>query len=543
MRKSLLLLLFWAFLKLTAPDAQAAGLTIVTHGFNSTTTGWVTNMAKAIGNFSGTNSGYAIYRLKFVHDAEQNVYYPAITDFAGTMPSNSYSGEIIVMLDWGEISGGVFTGVPFSTAPIAAATMEFLSTPGNFPYLGERTPLELPIHLIGHSRGGSMVSELSRLMGEAGLWVDQVTTLDPHPLNNGFDDSFVTSIVDPDALIFENVRYAENYYQVNNSILGSDPSGKALAGAYNRYLTNLVGKGYTGIPQRHANVHLWYHGTIDYQTPLTDGEAFLEFDERDAWYTDTETAFSGIFSARGYRAGYRYSRFGNLDSPVIPAPGLSTKISDGLHASFSTNNNTANRVGLVNNHGHWPNLTHLIAKTTGGGFPAGSNFSAAFAFQYAQATNQSVEIEFYLDRDKNPFNGLGSFAGTYNLPATTRGNFGAYQVELISDPNVFRYGTNYLCGVIKANDNVRYLYDRTSVFVMVSQFPPEIISIQEVDQAMQLVVQGYTSQRIIVEASIDLNQWIPIGTNNVLNLERTAEFTDTQAPFSTHRFYRAKLHP
>ena len=81
---------------------------------------------------------------------------------------------------------------------------------------------ELPIHLIGHSRGGSLVYALAGLLGEKGVWVDQVTTLDPHPLIIPGD------LGNPDCgggpydsipLVYENILFADNYYQANgNSI-------------------------------------------------------------------------------------------------------------------------------------------------------------------------------------------------------------------------------------------------------------------------------------------------------------------------------------
>ena len=72
---------------------------------------------------------------------------------------------------------------------------------------------------------------MSRLLGAQGLWVDQLTTLDPYPVS-GFGD--------PAMKLYSNVLYWDNYWQNQNVFL--DPQGQALTGAYNRKLTNLSGR-------------------------------------------------------------------------------------------------------------------------------------------------------------------------------------------------------------------------------------------------------------------------------------------------------------
>ena len=42
------------------------------------------------------------------------------------------------------------------------------------------------MHFIGHSRGASVVGALAEELGEAGIWVDQVTYLDTHPLRPAY---------------------------------------------------------------------------------------------------------------------------------------------------------------------------------------------------------------------------------------------------------------------------------------------------------------------------------------------------------------------
>ena len=40
-----------------------------------------------------------------------------------------------------------------------------------------------PVDLIGHSRGASLNTELARKLAERGIWVDDFTSLDPHPVD------------------------------------------------------------------------------------------------------------------------------------------------------------------------------------------------------------------------------------------------------------------------------------------------------------------------------------------------------------------------
>jgi len=267
----------FALLSVQESESRAAGTTLITHGFSGNVTDWIIPMAQKISEyyrFPGTN--FSCYEIYFVRDGQGN-YVPTQERIGGVPPNSAESGEIIVKLDWSQLAGGVFSGAPYSTTEIAPAFSSALLSTNFIPELGGRALVELPLHLIGHSRGGSMMCEITRLLGAQGIWVDHLTTLDPHPLNNdGFDDTLISFTVDGPARVYANVLFADDYYQQNWSLFGVDPSGEPLAGAYNRYLSNLAG----GYSQSHSDVHLWYHGTIDLLTPASDTQANITATER-----------------------------------------------------------------------------------------------------------------------------------------------------------------------------------------------------------------------------------------------------------------------
>ncbi len=248
------------------PSLRGAGVTVITHGFNSDITSWIIPMAGKITAyeiFPGITS--TCYKLSITKSG--STYTATPTLIAGVSPLTSDSGEIIIKVDWSSID----TTLGVSTVNIANAAAAALQDTNLLPELGGRALVELPMHLVGHSRGGSVVTQMARILGAQGIWVDQVTTLDPDPVSL-YHDAAITN--------YANVLFADNYWQnMGDGLLV--PNGQAVAGAYNRHLTNLDG----GYSSSHSDSHLWYHCTIDLDTPADDTQATITSAERQTWWT------------------------------------------------------------------------------------------------------------------------------------------------------------------------------------------------------------------------------------------------------------------
>ncbi len=327
-----------AFLFFLSPpeSGRCAGVTIITHGFNGNVTDWIIPMAQQMVRynlFPGTN--FSCYEMSVAGD-----YSVTQSRIGGTSPLVSDSGEILVKLDWSELSTDAFN----STTDVADSAVPNLLSSTFIPELGGRPLAQFPIHLIGHSRGGSVVAEMARLLGAEGVWVDHLTTLDPHPVSFPYGDAEVD--------IFVNVLFADNYWQTNPDAFC--PNGEAIFGTYDRYLANLQ----NGYSCDHSDVHLWYHGTIDWQdTPASDTQAEITSTERQTWWTPYE--------AQG---------------------------------------NSANRFALPSNNGSWPNIIkfNLLGSQT---VTQSDLVPMQYYFQFGQSPSQSATVRIYLDTDANPYNG------------------------------------------------------------------------------------------------------------------------------------------
>jgi DNA/RNA endonuclease G (NUC1) len=128
-----------------------------------------------------------------------------------------------------------------------------------------------PLHFIGIGQGAVVNTEMIQRLGtyfpnaggtSDGLPDIQMTTVDPHDYDEN-SPSIFQNIFDPEIVVWDNVTYADNYYQTNGT--GNTLNGQELSSAdWNVNLGSLVGFDQNldkGGP--HQTAAAWYAGTAD----------------------------------------------------------------------------------------------------------------------------------------------------------------------------------------------------------------------------------------------------------------------------------------
>jgi hypothetical protein len=517
-----------SFIALGNHHCFAGGVTVITHGFElgSTFPSWVSEMADQIRShpsFPGTN--FTDYRIIVTYNNGYGITWSRVN---GGPPSVTDSGEIIVELDWSQLSGDVFDSYASTFAVAWPVTWALLQT-NLIPEMNGHALVEGPIHLIGHSRGGSLMSEVSRLLGTNSIWVDHLTTLDPYPLNNDGNTDFPATVVDAPVRTYSNVLFADNYWQnLGAGYLLGDPDGEPVSGAYVRGLTSLSG----GYNNDHENVHLWYYGTVDNTTPASDGSASITSAERQSWWVNYEQ--------QGTIAGFAYSLIGghnrlSNDQPLGPAyPAISSGFNQWWDFGAGTSNN---RTVLSSNSGQWPNIIKLNVTGTNVVTP-GDSVAARFYYQYAGLAS-NVNCQIYFDGGFNPYGSNSLLNSRYALTNTGAGSVYIRNVSLSTSNTP--PGTYAVYALISDPGHARYLYAPERVQVLPSQQQPSLELAALTPSQIEIGVNGASGQTVVLQESTDLRNWLSFATNT-LSAGRWIHTNNSPANFSA-QFFRALIYP
>jgi len=404
------------------PRRLFAGVTLLATGRNGPDNTWMQTMANDLTTRIG---GLVPQFILSLNANAVGTLIPSITQVAGTgTPQTSSSGEIIVLLNYYSIS----TNVSYPSPVIGSVFANYLmSTPVDGILLAS-----LPVHEIGLSRGCGILDKINNTLGQAGIWVDQETELDPDPLAEQGD---------PPSTIYDNVAFVDDYWR-NDGTDSPTGEGQSVDGAYNLnvYWLDSEDAGYTSAHEAPTG---YYDGTINLTgTEGGDGPIYSE------WYGDTPT-----MPARD-ATGFIYT---DLVGAARPLSGV-------WAASGGTGARTAaGQVGA-----QWGNATDL-AVTSGDIVTVGNPLQVSFIHQDRGGADT---ITFFLDADRNPYNNnfvanLGSFS-LAQASAVTQGS------ESLSTAGVAP-GTYWLCAqVTNAQGDTRYTYE--SITAPVTVQGPDSIS-------------------------------------------------------------------
>ena len=422
---------------LLCPSAESDSVTILTHGFqfSEDRPKWLDEMREDLADRVGKESAEwvdLVVTCDLIHGLE--------IQRTLTKRASGDCESIIIILDWSNVSrekkgGCAEKDIIHSTADIAPIVVDQLISAGYVEY---------PMHFVGHSRGVSLICETSRLLGEKGLWVEQLTSLDPQRsvLHNDAEEN-----------IYGNILFADNYWQTMGG--ATTPEGYYLLGTWGRELTSLEGGYHTLLDgNSHSDVHLWYHGTI-YTEPdndLFDGVATLSEQMRGTWY--------GVGEDEGQTTGFHYSRLGGGDrrDPSLSL-GYHEDFGDGVREPIEDLTDAC-----------WPNVILLDVwlhgerlLNSGNRVAAGENLLISY---WGQDRDSECTVEVYVDDDRDPSN--GSKTGPISTQVHPASGSGYFNHSFAWNPQTSGVSNEehvYLYAKVTDGPRTRYLYAEPSVSV------------------------------------------------------------------------------
>jgi hypothetical protein len=222
-------------------DARPTGVTIVTHGFQTSSIGGdsLLPLAQAIHARAGG------WLLDYdVPAAGLPGYIDPVSSSLPQAADAGRRGEVVLVFDWAAESGQATAGWGEAAGDALFSMLIELGLVDP-----ARGPDNLPLHFIGHSFGTAVTSEAIERLAAYDVPVDQVTYLDPHdfqqvPIFDAAQRMF--DLGEPfryGASVWNNVAFADVYYETRG-LSGEPvldiavPRGRPIPGAYNQWLVN-----------------------------------------------------------------------------------------------------------------------------------------------------------------------------------------------------------------------------------------------------------------------------------------------------------------
>ena len=484
------------------PRCLLAGVTLWTHGFNGNVDGWIRAQADAIIDREDLQLNQPRYHIEVTdpgHDGGPLQVETATSSGPAPTATTTSNPEFALLLDWSDVAGTAVPGGGYyrSTTDVAAAVAQRLAAADLLPNL-EHPISTLPLHLIGHSRGGSLAGELAHQLGKLGIWVDQVTTLDPHPVD-GVREPLLTNYDFGDAPMtsWENVIFWDNYWRTEGS-LSYDFTGEPVANAADFQLSeSVLSDG--GYASEHLDVPLWYHGTIDTSTNPPADDGWVEIPNN--WYDAPHPPRD--------ESGFAYSRIMGK-----------TRAADGLLESFGGD---AVRQQVDWSDATWPNLLAVTTPLENTITSPGNPIPIQFNYQDADS---SATVRFQLDTDQNPFNTNEYLLGTTAVDATV--TVLSQQVTMTA-PEIPSGTYRLLAEIYDETGQRRYDYAPQSI--LINRVPTlATLADLEVDEdagLQEIALDGISAggeeqQPLRITAHSGTPQVIPTPTVNYLSPDATA---------------------